>query len=313
MPEIAVVKVERVADDGGQPGRLVHIERPEDWADCPECGVVSTRVRQRRTTRPRDLPYGPEPLAVRWYKRQFACTETLCTRKAFTESVAEIPPRARVTGRLCRAVARQVASGRSVAAVGREYEVGWPLVHRHFAVHADALLIEPEPPRVLGIDETRRGRPKWIKNEATGRWARTELFETNFVDLSGSGALLGRARRFGRHSGGGPVGERDSVPAVADDLVWAQLGPLLVAGRHALSGLRSETEGRVSVGALPPTALSLPDGCEFQLQHCGLRMEERGSDMRWTSKPGEGEQLSDHHFGCSRCPVAVSISVREPA
>ncbi|MER5628333.1 transposase [Streptosporangium sp. NPDC002544] len=71
--------------------------------------------------------------------------------------------------------------------------VGWPLVHRHFAAHADALLIEPEPPRVLGIDETRRGRLKWIKNEATGRWARTELFATNFVDLSGTGALLGQA------------------------------------------------------------------------------------------------------------------------
>ncbi|MEU7983922.1 transposase [Streptosporangium canum] len=193
MPEIAVVKVERVADDGGQPGRLVHIERPEDWAACPECGVVSTRVRQRRTTHPRDLPYGPGAAWVRWHERQFACTETLCTRKAFTESIVEIPPRARVTGRLCRAVARQVAAGRSVAAVGREYEVSWPLVHRHFAAHADALLIEPEPPRVLGIDETRPGRPKWIKNEATGRWARTGLFETNFVDLSGSGALLGQA------------------------------------------------------------------------------------------------------------------------
>ncbi|WP_440103654.1 ISL3 family transposase [Streptosporangium sp. H16] len=185
--------VERVADDVGNPGRLVHIERPEDWAACSECGVISTSVRQRRTTRPRDLPYGQETLGVRWHKRQFACKEVLCARKAFTESIAEIPPRARVTGRLCRAVARQVASGRSVAAVSREYTVGWPLVHRHFAACADALLIEPEAPRVLGIDETRRGRPKWIKSEVIGRWARTELFEINFVDLSGSGALLGQA------------------------------------------------------------------------------------------------------------------------
>jgi hypothetical protein len=30
MPEIAVVKVERIADDGGQSERLVHIEGPED-------------------------------------------------------------------------------------------------------------------------------------------------------------------------------------------------------------------------------------------------------------------------------------------
>ncbi|MFD8528431.1 transposase [Streptosporangium canum] len=193
MPEITVVKVESVADDGGQPGRMVHIERPKDWAACPDCRVISTTVRQRRTTRPRDLPYGPEPLAVRWHKRQFACAEQRCARKAFTESTAEIPPRARVTGRLCRAVARQAASGRSIAAVGRECGLGWPLVHRHFAVHADALLIEPEPPRVRGIDETRRGRPQWIKNEATGRWARTELFETNFGDLSGTGGLLSQA------------------------------------------------------------------------------------------------------------------------
>ncbi|MEV8634578.1 ISL3 family transposase [Streptosporangium sp. NPDC051023] len=193
MPEITVVKVERVADDDGQPGRLVHIERPEDWAACPDCGVVSSKVRQRRTTRPRDLPYGPEPIGVRRHKRQFACTEQLCARKAFTESVAEIPPGARVTGRLCRAAARQVAGGRSVAAVGREYRLGRPLVHRHFAACADAVLLEPEPPEVLGIDETRRGRPAWIKNETSGKWARTERFETNFVDLSGAGALLGQA------------------------------------------------------------------------------------------------------------------------
>ncbi|MEV8634577.1 ISL3 family transposase [Streptosporangium sp. NPDC051023] len=201
MPEITVVNVERVADDNGKPGRPVHIERPQDWAACPDCGVVSTVVRQRRTTRPRDLPHGEEPIAVRWHKRQFACTERLCARKAFTESTAEIPPRARVTGRLCRAAARQVAAGRPVAAVGREHTMGRPLVHRHFAAHADAdaVLAEPEPPEVPGIDETRRGRPKWITDEMSGKWVRTERFETNFVALSGTGALLGQAAgRTGR-------------------------------------------------------------------------------------------------------------------
>jgi len=46
---------------------------------------------------------------------------------------------------------------------------------------------------VLGIDETRRGKATWIKDEASGKWARTERFETNFVDLSGAGGLLGQA------------------------------------------------------------------------------------------------------------------------
>ena len=129
---------------------------------------------------------------MRWRKRQYRCREAACPRKAFTESVAEIPPRARLTGRLCRQLARQVASGRSVAAVAAQYQVSWPVAHRHYAAHADALLTEPEPPAVLGIDETRRGTPKWIQDTETGRWVRTERFETNFTDLSGTGRLLGQ-------------------------------------------------------------------------------------------------------------------------
>ncbi|MEU7750165.1 ISL3 family transposase [Nonomuraea sp. NPDC049158] len=192
MPEITVVKVERVAEDEQQSARVVHIERPEEWAACPQCGVISTSVRQRRTTRPRDLPYGEQALHVRWHKRQFACKESLCPRKAFTESVAEIPPRARVTGRLCRAAARRIAAGASVAAACREYKIGWPLAHRHLIALADASPAEPEPVQVLGIDETRRGRARWRKNP-DGGWEKLERFETNFVDLSGAGGLLGQA------------------------------------------------------------------------------------------------------------------------
>jgi hypothetical protein len=55
------------------------------------------------------------------------------------------------------------------------------------------------PPVVLGIDETRRGKPKWIQDTQTGRWVRTERFETNFTDLSGTGRLLGQvAGRTGK-------------------------------------------------------------------------------------------------------------------
>jgi len=45
---------------------------------------------------------------------------------------------------------------------------------------------------VLGIDETRRGRPRWAKND-DGTWHRLERFETNFVDLSGAGGLFGQS------------------------------------------------------------------------------------------------------------------------
>jgi transposase len=199
LPGVEVQRVERVCGERDRVVRLVHVVTTVSGAaGCPGCGVMSTSVRQYRTTRPRDLPYGEEPLAVRWHKRQYRCLEQACPRKAFTESVPEIPARARLTGRLCRQLARQIASGRSVSAVAAEHGVSWPVAHRHYAAHADGLLTEPDPPAVLGIDETRRGAPKWLQDEA-GRWLRTERFETNFTDVSGTGRLLGQvAGRTGK-------------------------------------------------------------------------------------------------------------------
>lgn len=58
-------------DDGA---RLVHVVTDDEAASaCPVGGVFSTSIRQRRTTRPRDLPYGEQLLVVRWHKVQFAC------------------------------------------------------------------------------------------------------------------------------------------------------------------------------------------------------------------------------------------------
>ena len=68
-------------------GRVVHVLTDDEAAAaCPVCGVLSTTVRQRRMTRPRDLPQGEERLVVRWHKVQFGCRESLCPRKAFTEA-----------------------------------------------------------------------------------------------------------------------------------------------------------------------------------------------------------------------------------
>ncbi len=78
------------------------------------------------------------------------------------------------------------------------------MTHARYVLHADALLTEPDELLVLGIDETRRGKPKWIQGPGTDRWARTERFETNFSDLSGTGRLLGQvAWRTGKAVTGG--------------------------------------------------------------------------------------------------------------
>lgn len=160
---LAGVRVRHVERDE-QDVRVVHVVTDDQAvAACPKCGVFSRSVRQRRTTRPRDLPYGEGLLVVRWHKVQYSCREPRCSRKAFPEQILEVPAGARLAGRLRRSVAMQIGAGLavSVASVGL---MSWPIAHAAFVTHADALLNEPEPVRVLGIDETRRGRPRWTQD-----------------------------------------------------------------------------------------------------------------------------------------------------
>ena len=189
LPGVRVQKVVRAADGA----RVVHVVTEEETAAaCPVCGVLSTSVRQRRTTRPRDLPYGEEPLAVRWHKVQYTCQERACARKAFTEQIGEVPAGARVTGRLRRHVAERIGDGLAVSVAG-EGLLGWPAAHAAFVAAVTAQLPDREPVEVLGIDETRRGKPRWTRGEDGKGWVKLETFETNFVDLGGTQGLLGQA------------------------------------------------------------------------------------------------------------------------
>lgn len=185
---VAVREVE-VAADGARTVPVVTAD--PGAAACPMCGVVSDSVWQHRMTRAKDLRYGEAPLSVRWYQTQYRCREPPCPGKAFTESIAEVPPGARVTGRLGRHAVRAVGTGPSVAAVVAGLPISWPVGHDGFVVHAEELLVEPAAPAVLGSEETRRGRPRWRKDPAGG-WHRLERLETNFVDLAGDGGLLGQ-------------------------------------------------------------------------------------------------------------------------
>ena len=87
LPGVRVRKVVRAADGA----RVVHVVTDDETAAaCPVCGVLSTSVKQRRTTRPRDVPYGEEPLVVRWHKVQYICAESACARTAFTEQIDQL-------------------------------------------------------------------------------------------------------------------------------------------------------------------------------------------------------------------------------
>lgn len=158
---LAVERVER-APDGCRVVRVVTAD--ETARACPACGVFSERVKDVVCTRPRDLPYGVNGLRLVWVKRRWYCRERLCGRGSFTESLPAVPARARITTRLRAEAGDRVKEGTcaTVVASARQLGLSWPTVMDSLRVQAGPLLEQrPAPVEVLGIDEVRRGRPRW--------------------------------------------------------------------------------------------------------------------------------------------------------
>ena len=162
---LAVTVVERSAAGT----RLVKVATADETASaCPTCGVLSTRVKEYVCTRPRDLPQGRTRMELVWRKRRWYCREPLCGRKSFIESVPSVPAGARITTRLREHAGELVVDGlcATVAAAGRVSGVSWPTAMDAACTAAGRVLEEtPGPVETLGIDEVRRGRPRWRPRE----------------------------------------------------------------------------------------------------------------------------------------------------
>lgn len=167
-----------------------------DAARCPVCRACSSSGKDWVLTRPKDLPCGGVFAVVQWRKRRWRCRTEGCPRRTFTEQVAQVPARMRTTTRLRVALATAVENGRDQAEVAAAHRVSWPTVQRAVVARGTVELVEPEPIRVLGMDETRFGRPRWLSDgvHADGRvrWVRTDPWETGFVDITGGQGLLGQ-------------------------------------------------------------------------------------------------------------------------
>jgi transposase len=139
---------------------------------CPGCGALSDRPHETVLARPRDARRAGDPVDLRWVKRRWKCTAEDCPRKTFTEHLPQVPPRCRVTGRLREQAAREVEErGVTPAEAARHSGLSWPTARDAFAGRAERVL-EPAPAPVvrLGIDEHRRGRPRWRLDEETGEY-----------------------------------------------------------------------------------------------------------------------------------------------
>jgi transposase len=190
LPGVRVERVERWVDGT----RVVYaVSAEETAAACPSCGVVSTSVKGRVITSPKDIPYGQGQIVVRWHKTRWRCREDYCERGSFTEAIAQVPARSRTTLRLRTVIGAAIGdAARSVVEVADAHGVSWPTAHRAFVAHAQEHLNEPAPTTIIGIDETRRGKPRWQRCTETGRWVRVDAWDTGFVDLAGNQGLLGQ-------------------------------------------------------------------------------------------------------------------------
>jgi transposase len=188
--------VERVVRSGVGVKIVQLVTDDPDAARCPACAVVSTSGKDWVLTRPRDLPCGGEFAQVQWRKRRWRCRVGTCPRQSFTEQVAQVPAGMRTTTRLRAALAVAVEDGRDQSEVAAAHGVSWPTVQRAVVAHGMVELVEPAPVTVLGMDETRFGRPRWLPDgehdDGRVRWRRTDPWETGFVDITGEQALLGQ-------------------------------------------------------------------------------------------------------------------------
>ena len=164
-------------------------------AACPDCGTVSDRRHDTVLARPRDVRRGGDPVAVWWVKHRWKCDAPGCRRKTFTERVPQVPPRCRLTRRLREQAGTEVAGrGITPSEAARHAGISWPVAHDAFAAAADPVLDQaPAPVAHLGIDEHRRGRPRWRIDEQTGEYLLlADRWHTCFFDLSGDQGLLGQ-------------------------------------------------------------------------------------------------------------------------
>lgn len=71
--------------------------------------------------------------------------------------------------------------------------VSWPTAHAAFASHAETWTWQTRRrSRCWASTRPAAASPRWTRDTDSGRWVRTDPWDTGFVDLCGDQGLLGR-------------------------------------------------------------------------------------------------------------------------
>jgi transposase len=165
-----------VSDNDGECEQAV--ETTADLVGCPECAAVA-ELHDRRPCWVRDLPTAGRPVTLVWIKRIWRCPHVLCPKRTWTETCSVIAPRASLTERARAEICRRVGEdGASVAAVAREFGIGWRTAMAAVREHGTRRVDDPQRldgVEALGLDET-------TFQAASAR--RSTSFVTGIVDLT---------------------------------------------------------------------------------------------------------------------------------
>jgi transposase len=218
--------VTEVEDDEAGVRVVYAVTSADVVAVCPTCQTPSQSPKCWTTTLPRDLDIGGRRCALVWCKRRWYCRCRDCPATSFTETLPQIPARARVTGRLRQSAGAAVCDGgRTVTQSGRDHGLSWPVVQAQFEAAAAQVLPDAPPSTpILGIDEIRRGKARFVTDADTGQIRQVvDRWLTGFVDLTGRHGLVGQVEgRAGVDVGSWlaaqPQAWRDAVHVVAIDM-----------------------------------------------------------------------------------------------
>ena len=136
-----------------------------------------------------------------------------------------MPPRCRITARLPEQAGAEVSDrGITPAEAARHAGISWPVAHEAFAAAAGPVLEQALAPVAhLGIDEHRKGLPRWERDGETGeyvlladRWQRASL---TCPGAGAAGQVEGRTADDAAYSvAGASPAWRDAVRVVAIDI-----------------------------------------------------------------------------------------------